>query len=206
VFTLHAPELVSKKPKISLRFDYTVGNGTSTNRVQLISANIQIKSKGGSADQIGASGGVTVSQSSSLASTIYLSGDHTGSMDYVGSVADNSSGTDAAVITGLYYDDANDRTYISMSHSSPPFQTGETLYYHPFRWLSAGIWYSMVSKEQISIYSPGYTTVKAHEYIDLMFTSTSTKTDFRLQVNAPTTYTTVTPKFVRLTGTMELIS
>ncbi len=206
VFTLHAPDLVSKKPKISLRFDYTVGNGTSTNRVQLISANIQIKSKGGSAVQIGASSGVTVSQSSSLASTIYLSGDHTGSMDYVGSVADNSSGTDAAVITGLYYDDANDRTYISMSHSSPPFQTGETLYYHPFRWLSAGIWYSMVSKEQISIYSPGYTTVKAHEYIDLMFTSTSTKTDFRLQVNAPTTYTTVTPKFVRLTGTMELIS
>ncbi len=64
----------------------------------------------------------------------------------------------------------------------------------------------MVSKEQISIYSPSYTTVKAHEYINLMFTSTCTKTDFRLQVNAPTAYTTVTPKFVRLTGTMELIS
>lgn len=206
VFTLHAPDLISKKPKVSLRFDYTVANGTGTNRVQLISANIQIKSKGGSAVQIGTTGGVTVSQSGSLASTIYLSGDHTGSMDYVGAVADSSSPSTTATITGLYYDDANDRTYISMSHSSQVLQTGETLYYHPFRWLSAGVWYSMVDKEQISIYSPSYTTVKAHEYINLMFTSTNTKTDFRLSVVAPTTYTTVTPKFVRLTGTMELIS
>lgn len=206
VFTLHAPDLISKKPKLSLRFDYTVSNGTSTNRVQDITANIQIKSKGGSAVQIGASGGVTVSQSGSLASTIYLSGDHTGSMDYVGAVADNSSPSTFGIITGLYYDDANDRTYISMSHSSQVLQTGETLYYHPFRWQSAGVWQNIISKERISIYSPSYSTVRGYEFINVMSTSTNTKTDFRLSVQAPTTYTTVTPKFVRLTGTMELIS
>lgn len=206
VFTLHAPDLISKKPKLSLRFDYTVSNGTSTNRVQDITANIQIKSKGGSAVQIGASGGVTVSQSGSLASTIYLSGDHTGSMDYVGAVADSSSPSTFGIITGLYYDDANDRTYISMSHSSQVLQTGETLYYHPFRWQSAGVWQNIISKERISIYSPSYSTVRGHEFINVMSTFTNTKTDFRLSVQAPTTYTTVTPKFVRLTGTMELIS
>ena len=206
VFTLHAPDLISKKPKLSLRFDYTVSNGTSTNRVQDITANIQIKSKGGSAVQIGASGGVTVSQSGSLASTIYLSGDHTGSMDYVGAVADSSSPSTFGIITGLYYDDANDRTYISMSHSSQVLQTGETLYYHPFRWQSAGVWQNIISKERISIYSPSYSTVRGYEFINVMSTSTNTKTDFRLSVQAPTTYTTVTPKFVRLTGTMELIS
>ena len=206
VFTLHAPDLISKKPKLSLRFDYTVSNGTSTNRVQDITANIQIKSKGGSAVQIGASGGVTVSQSGSFASTIYLSGDHTGSMDYVGAVADSSSPSTFGIITGLYYDDANDRTYISMSHSSQVLQTGETLYYHPFRWQSAGVWQNIISKERISIYSPSYSTVRGYEFINVMSTFTNTKTDFRLSVQAPTTYTTVTPKFVRLTGTMELIS
>ena len=206
VFTLHAPDLISKKPKLSLRFDYTVSNGSSTNRVQDIIANIQIKSKGGSAVQIGASGGVTVSQSGNLASTIYLSGDHTGSMDYVGAVSDSSSPTTYGVITGLYYDDANDRTYISMSHSSQVLQTGETLYYHPFRWQSAGVWQNIISKERISIYSPSYSTVRGYEFINVMSTFTNTKTDFRLAVYAPTTYSMVTPKFVRLTGTMELIS
>lgn len=206
VFSLHAPALVSKKPKIDARIDLTISNGSSTDRVMTFDVNIQIKSKGGSAVQIGATGGVTVTFQTNLRTTLYVSGDHTNNMDYVGAVANNSSGTNFGTITGMYYDAPNNRTYVDVDHSSASFTNGSTLYWHPFAWTSAGTWTDVSTKENVKVFSPAYNSIHFVESINVMSVATNTATDFRVRASVSATYTMVTGQIKRLTGTLELIS
>ena len=206
-FTLHAPDLVAKKPKIALRIDYRIHNQSSSSVTQALSVDIQVKAKTATAVQIGATNGVTLVSSQTFQHEIYVSGDHTDKMDYVGGVADSSTGSNGVgQIIGIRYDVTNDRTYIAYQQSSDVVTTNETLYYHPYAWAAAGTYKNVVAKESLGVFASRYATTKISEYFPCMFASTDTATTFRIAYAAGTMYTQVTPYIARATGTMELIA
>ena len=206
-FTLHAPDLVAKKPKIALRIDYRVFNQSSSSVTQSLTVDIQVKAKTATAEQIGTTGGVTLASSATFQHEIYVSGDHTDKMDYVGGVADSSTGGNGiGQIIGIRYDVTNDRTYIAYAQSSAVVTTGETLYYHPYAWAAAGTYKKIVEKESLGVFASRYATTRISEYFPCMFAATDTATTFRIAYQAPTMYTQVTPYISRATGTMELIA
>ena len=205
-FTLHAPDLVAKKPKIALRIDYNVGNPTTNSVVQTFLVDIQIKAKTASAVQIGATNGVTLSFSQTQNQEIYISGDYTDQIDYVGGVSDSSSGTQVGQVVGIRYDVANDRTYITYQYSSNFITTGDTLYYHPYAWAAAGTFKKLVEKEHMDVFAARYATTKVSEYFPCMLAATDTATTFRIAYETGYIHSGVTPRITRATGTLELIA
>lgn len=208
-FSVPAPELgISKRVRLDLRTNYVLTKTGSNQRDFTINQKIQVKSKSATGTQVGATGGVVVVGTPFLyKQEIYISGNHLASLDTVGGVADNSSGTGYGTVEGLWYDSANDRTHMLVGQTVVVFSTGDTLYFSPYKFAAVGtfvapsytdnhriVMLSDINSDDVSIEVP-YT-----------FGETTTATVFRIAARITTVYSDVTVTGRGYRGTMELVS
>jgi len=142
-FDMPAPQLgISKRQRVDLIADYSLvkdNTGGGTARSTTIQQSMQIASKSATGVQVGATNGVvTAGFPYTFKQRIYLAGNHLASLDNTGGVADNASGTGFGSIEGVWYDSANDRTYLLVGQATTVFSDGETLFFSPYRFAAVG--------------------------------------------------------------------
>ena len=192
---------------MDLTFDFYFQNATLSSDNVTAFFNLQVKSKSATGSQVGATNGVVfVNFPHAYQQLIYVSGNHLAELDNSGGVADNSSGTGQGAINGVYYDSINDRTYLLVANISQTFSTGETLYFSPFRFASAGTWVSNNGADVIQVSLPAGDTQQMRHVVADTFGATTTATEFRATARMAASYTGVTTKISRFQGTMELVS
>lgn len=208
-FTLPAPELgISKRARVDITGNYSVTKTGSTARSTTIFQSIQVKSKSATGVQVGATGGVVaVDFPYTNHQRVYISGNHLASLDIAGGVADNSTGTGHGAVKSLYYDGANDRTYLVVGQSTTVFSTGETLYFNPYRFAAVG---TFIAAEETTVYTVNFdaneTSASFQIANAITFGETTTDTVFRLFVSSSNGSTDLTHRAKGFTGTMELVS
>ena len=208
-FTLPAPELgISKRARLDLDFMFKLRNTSGTDRKMQIFFTLQVKSKSATGIQVGATNGVVaVSFPHLFKQLIYISGNHLAELDNTGGVADNSSGTGYGTIEGVYYDGANDRTYVLVGQSTTVFSTGETMFFNAYKFAAVGTWVNPASSDIITLDVPtgGGFYYNRHSVSDT-YGAVTTATDFRGNMSILTSYTNVTVESEKFIGTMELVS
>ena len=208
VFTLPAPQLsISKRAKVDQTFEYTFQNSGSSAQTYIVFFSIQLKSKGATGVQVGASGGVYhVSYPFQFNQLVYLVGNHLADLDNTGKVGRDSSGAGLGQINGVYYDGYLNRTYVLVSQISTVFSTGDTMFFSPTGFTSTGTYYAPSSTDVIRVNVPANTTVSYRHQVNETFGATTTATDFRAQMRTSVSYSNTTIKLKKWFGTLELIS
>jgi hypothetical protein len=208
VFTLPAPQLsISKRVKVDQTFEYTFQNSDTSAQTYIVFFAMQMKSKGGTGVQVGASGGVYhVSYPFQYNQLVYLVGNHLADLDTSGKVGRDSSGAGLGQINGVYYDGYLNRTYVLVSQISVVFSTGDTMFFSPTGFTSAGTYYSPSSIDVIRVHVPANTTVSYRHHVNQTFGPTTTATDFRGQMRTSLSYSNTTITLKKWFGTLELIA
>jgi hypothetical protein len=208
VFTLPAPQLsISKRAKVDQTFEYTFQNSDSSAQTYIVFFAMQMKSKGATGVQVGASGGVYhVSYPFQYNQLVYLVGNHLADLDNNGKVGRDSSGAGLGQINGVYYDGYLNRTYVLVSQISVVFSTGDTMFFSPTGFTSTGTYYSPSSTDVIRVNVPANTTVSYRHHVNETFGPTTTATDFRGQMRTSVSYSNTTITLKKWFGTLELIS
>lgn len=208
-FTLPAPELgISKRARLDLDFMFKLRNTSGTDRKMQINFSLQVKSKSATGIQVGATNGVVaVSFPHTFKQLVYISGNHLAELDNTGGVADNSSGTGYGTIEGVYYDGANDRTYVLVGQATTVFSTGETMFFNAYKFAAVGTWVNPASADVVTVDVPtgGGFYYNRHSVSDT-YGAVTTATDFRASMDIATSYTNVTVECEKFIGTMELVS
>jgi hypothetical protein len=166
---------------------------------------MQRKSKGATGSEVGtvtlASGAPPFNQ------WVYISGNVLALLDNTGGVADNSSGSGTTGnINSVYYDSGNNRTYVMVSSSSAVFSNGETMYFSPSKFASAGTWISADYGIDSNIFVPTGKTVNVRIPFSNTYGESTTATEFRPSIVGTTNISNVTCRLVKWIGTMENVS
>jgi len=205
-FAIPAPSLsISKRQRLDLDFDFTTANSSGTDHQVQFTLNMQRKSKGATGTAVGtvtlASGAPPYNQ------WVYISGNVLALLDNTGGVADNSSGSGTTGnINSVYYDSGNNRTYVMVSSSSPFFSNGETMYFSPSKFTSAGTWVEADYGIDNNIFAPTGKTVNARIPFSNTYGESTTATEFRPSIVGTTNISNVTCRLVKWVGTMENVS
>ena len=205
-FAIPAPSLsISKRQRLDLDFDFTTANSSGTDHQVQFTLNMQRKSKGATGSAVGtvtlASGAPPFNQ------WVYISGNVLALLDNTGGVADNSSGSGTTGnINSVYYDSGNNRTYVMVSSSSPFFSNGETMYFSPSKFTSAGTWVEADYGIDNNIFAPTGKTVNARIPFSNTYGESTTATEFRPSIVGTTNISNVTCRLVKWVGTMENVS
>lgn len=205
-FAIPAPSLsISKRQRLDLDFDFTTANSSGTDHQVQFTLNMQRKSKGATGTAVGtvtlASGAPPFNQ------WVYISGNKLALLDNTGGVADNSSGSGTTGnINSVYYDSGNNRTYVMVSSSSPFFSNGETMYFSPSKFTSAGTWVEADYGIDNNIFAPTGKTVNARIPFSNTYGESTTATEFRPSIVGTTNISNVTCRLVKWVGTMENVS
>ncbi len=205
-FAIPAPSLsISKRQRLDLDFDFTTANSSGTDHQVQFTLNMQRKSKGATGTAVGtvtlASGAPPFNQ------WVYISGNVLALLDNTGGVADNSSGSGTTGnINSVYYDLGNNRTYVMVSSSSPFFSNGETMYFSPSKFTSAGTWVEADYGIDNNIFAPTGKTVNARIPFSNTYGESTTATEFRPSIVGTTNISNVTCRLVKWVGTMENVS
>jgi len=205
-FAIPAPSLsISKRQRLDLDFDFTTANSSGTDHQVQFTLNMQRKSKGATGSIVGtvtlASGAPPFNQ------WVYISGNVLALLDNTGGVADNSSGSGTTGnINSVYYDSGNNRTYVMVSSSSAVFSNGETMYFSPSKFASAGTWISADYGIDSNIFAPTGKTVNVRIPFSNTYGESTTATEFRPSIVGTTNISNVTCRLVKWIGTMENVS
>jgi len=205
-FAIPAPSLsISKRQRLDLDFDFTTANSSGTDHQVQFTLNMQRKSKGATGTAVGtvtlASGAPPFNQ------WVYISGNKLALLDNTGGVADNSSGSGTTGnINSVYYDSGNNRTYVMVSSSSAVFSNGETMYFSPSKFTSAGTWVEADYGIDNNIFAPTGKTVNARIPFSNTYGESTTATEFRPSIVGTTNISNVTCRLVKWVGTMENVS
>ena len=205
-FAIPAPSLsISKRQRLDLDFDFTTANSSGTDHQVQFTLNMQRKSKGATGSIVGtvtlASGAPPFNQ------WVYISGNVLALLDNTGGVADNSSGSGTTGnINSVYYDSGNNRTYVMVSSSSAVFSNGETMYFSPSKFASAGTWISADYGIDSKIFVPTGKTVNVRIPFSNTYGESTTATEFRPSIVGTTNISNVTCRLVKWVGTMENVS
>jgi hypothetical protein len=205
-FAIPAPSLsISKRQRLDLDFDFTTANSSGTDHQVQFALNMQRKSKGSTGSAVGtvtlASGAPPFNQ------WVYISGNVLALLDNTGGVADNSSGSGiTGNINSVYYDSGNNRTYVMVSSSSAVFSNGETMYFSPSKFASAGTWISADYGIDNRIFVPTGKTVNVRIPFSNTYGESTTATEFRPSIVGTTNISNVTCRLVKWIGTMENVS
>ena len=182
-FSLPAPiPAISKRQKLGFNTKITMRNtNNSTVSSFVIRMDLQKKSKGVNAVSLGT---VTVVSFSNYVGVLYVSGNKLSIVDGVGGIADSASPSNVSSVQGVYYDGANNRTYITYSDLFQRFSNGETAYYSDSKFTSAGTWVTPSSGIAYRVMPPSGTNAfeDVNIPIELFFGSSSTVTDFRIRM------------------------
>ena len=205
-FAIPAPSLsISKRQRLDLDFDFSTANSSGTDHQVQFTLNMQRKSKGATGSAVGtvtlASGAPPFNQ------WVYISGNVLALLDNTGGVADNSSGSGTTGnINSVYYDSGNNRTYVMVSSSSAVFSNGETMYFSPSKFASAGTWISADYGIDSNIFVPTGKTVNVRIPFSNTYGESTTATEFRPSIVGTTNISNVTCRLVKWVGTMENVS
>ena len=205
-FAIPAPSLsISKRQRLDLDFDFTTANSSGTDHQVQFTLNMQRKSKGATGSEVGtvtlASGAPPYNQ------WVYISGNVLALLDNTGGVADNSSGSGTTGnINSIYYDSGNNRTYVMVSSSSAVFSNGETMYFSPSKFTSAGTWVEADYGIDNNIFAPTGKTVNVRIPFSNTYGESTTATEFRPSIVGTTNISNVTCRLVKWIGTMENVS
>jgi hypothetical protein len=205
-FAIPAPSLsISKRQRLDLDFDFSTANSSGTDHQVQFTLNMQRKSKGATGSAVGtvtlASGAPPFNQ------WVYISGNVLALLDNTGGVADNSSGSGTTGnINSVYYDSGNNRTYVMVSSSSAVFSNGETMYFSPSKFASAGTWISADYGIDSNIFAPTGKTVNVRIPFSNTYGESTTATQFRPSIVGTTNISNVTCRLVKWVGTMENVS
>ena len=205
-FAIPAPSLsISKRQRLDLDFDFTTANSSGTDHQVQFTLNMQRKSKGATGSEVGtvtlASGAPPYNQ------WVYISGNVLALLDNTGGVADNSSGSGTTgKINSIYYDSGNNRTYVMVSSSSAVFSNGETMYFSPSKFTSAGTWVEADYGIDNNIFAPTGKTVNVRIPFSNTYGESTTATEFRPSIVGTTNISNVTCRLVKWIGTMENVS
>ena len=205
-FAIPAPSLsISKRQRLDLDFDFTTANSSGTDHQVQFTLNMQRKSKGATGTAVGtvtlASGAPPFNQ------WVYIGGNKLALLDNTGGVADNSSGSGTTGnINSVYYDSGNNRTYVMVSSSSAVFSNGETMYFSPSKFASAGTWISADYGIDSNIFVPTGKTVNVRIPFSNTYGESTTATEFRPSIVGTTNISNVTCRLVKWVGTMENVS
>ena len=182
-FSLPAPiPAISKRQKLGFNTKITMRNtNNSTVSSFVIRMDLQKKSKGVNAVSLGT---VTVVSFSNYVGVLYVSGNKLSIVDGVGGIAGSASPSNVSSVQGVYYDGANNRTYITYSDLFQRFSNGETAYYSDSKFTSAGTWVTPSSGIAYQVMPPSGTNAfeDVNIPIELFFGSSSTVTDFRIRM------------------------
>lgn len=167
-FTLQAPDLISKIPKVSYRVEYSTAGITS----------LQIKAKSATATMISHPDDVTITVGSggffAYESILTINGDLTKVVDYTGAVSDSINASNGvANIIGIRYDSANNKTIIYVRHQFGLFSQGDYIWYHKYKWASVGTFVDVIDRR-----TDGY--INDVECSSIMLNKTDTESVFRL--------------------------
>lgn len=211
-FDMPAPELgISKRQRVDLVSEYVLvkdNTGGGTRRSVNILQSLQIASKSATGIQVGATGGVvTDGFPYTFKQRIYISGNHLAALDNTGGAADNASGTGFGAVEGVWYDSANNRTYLLIGQATTVFSNGETLFFSPYRFAAVGAFIAPSYSNEVSItldeVSGGGSVRIA---INETYGETTTETKFRIVAKVLTSHSDVTTIARGYKGTMELVS
>ena len=188
-FTLQAPDLIEKIPKITAKVEYA-GKGSTT---------VQMKAKSTTAFLLGGSGAVTVTAMSGFfqySQILTIGGDQTKKIDYTGAVSDTANAANGvANIIGIRYDSTNNKTILTVRATFNLFSQGDDVYYHKYKWVSAGTFVDVIDASDLLF--------EDTEYFQIMLPKTDTATVFRFRyVSSSSGINTVR----RVFGTLEYVS
>ena len=205
-FSLPAPDLnLDKRQKVNVNVNFTVTNSNSLASSPQLYMWIQKKSKGASTVTIGT---VThVSYPRMFLQLVYVSGNKLDLFDSAGAVSDTSTGSSgAASVVDVYYDHVNDRTYIGSAYPTALFTTGDTMYYNPDVWTSAGTWISPEATSRFKVVTLGSDNTRDQRNLSITFGKTGTATEFRLAYQFASSYSGISGQLNNFGGTIENVA
>jgi hypothetical protein len=205
-FAIPAPSLgISKRQRLDLDFDFSTANTSGTDHEVQFTLNIQKKSKGATGTAVGTV--TTATGAPPFNQWVYISGNVLALVDNTGGVADNSSGSGTTGnVQSVYYDSGNNRTYIMVSAYGTVFSDGETMYFSPSKFASAGTWVEADYGIDSRIFVPTGKTVNVRIPFSNTYGESSTVTEFRPSIVGTTNISNVTCRLVKWIGTMENVS
>jgi hypothetical protein len=182
LWSLPAPALsISKRQKLSFSAKIHLKNtNNSTPATNIISFDIQKKSKGVNAQSVGT---VTLVSFSNYQGLISVPGNQLHIVDGVGGIGDSATPSSSNNVLGVYYDATANKTYINYGANTNPFATNDTCYYSDSKFTSAGTWVTPSDGFTYAALVPegSGSTRDINIPIELFFGSTTTATDFRIQ-------------------------
>jgi hypothetical protein len=182
LWSLPAPALsISKRQKLSFSAKIHLKNtNNSTPATNIISFDIQKKSKGVNAQSVGT---VTLVSFSNYQGLISVPGNQLHIVDGVGGIGDSATPSSSNNVLGVYYDATANKTYINYGANPNPFATNDTCYYSDSKFTSAGTWVTPSDGFTYAALVPegSGSTRDINIPIELFFGSTTTATDFRIQ-------------------------
>ena len=182
LWSLPAPALsISKRQKLAFSAKIHLKNtNNSTPATNIISFDIQKKSKGVNAQSVGT---VTLVSFSNYQGLISVPGNQLHIVDGVGGIGDSATPSSPNNVLGVYYDATANKTYINYGANPNPFATNDTCYYSDSKFASAGTWVTPSDGFTYAALVPegSGSTRDINIPIELFFGSTTTATDFRIQ-------------------------
>jgi hypothetical protein len=182
LWSLPAPALsISKRQKLAFSAKIHLKNtNNSTPATNIISFDIQKKSKGVNAQSVGT---VTLVSFSNYQGLISVPGNQLHIVDGVGGIGDSATPSSSNNVLGVYYDATANKTYINYGANPNPFATNDTCYYSDSKFTSAGTWVTPSDGFTYAALVPegSGSTRDINIPIELFFGSTTTATDFRIQ-------------------------
>ena len=182
LWSLPAPALsISKRQKLAFNAKIHLKNtNNSTPATNIISFDIQKKSKGVNAQSVGT---VTLVSFSNYQGLISVPGNQLHIVDGVGGIGDSATPSSSNNVLGVYYNATANKTYINYGAGTNPFATNDTCYYSDSKFTSAGTWVTPSDGFTYAALVPegSGSTRDINIPIELFFGSTTTATDFRIQ-------------------------
>ena len=205
-FHLPAPSLgIVKRQRLDFDFDFTFANSGGANLKFDLEFIMQVKSKSATGTAVST---VTLSAGAPPQNQwMYMTGNQLAKLDNNGGVANNSSGSGTTgTINSVFFEASLNRTYVMVSSGSAAFSTGDTMYFSPSKFLSAGTYFSPENTQVVQIYIPPSVTVTHRLSFSETFGESSTVTEFRPSMRETSSVANVTAKLQKWSGTMENVS
>ena len=201
-----APSLgIVKRQRLDFDFDFTFANSGGANLKFDLEFIMQVKSKSATGTSVST---VTLSAGAPPQNQwMYMTGNQLAKLDNNGGVANNSSGSGTTgTINSVFFEASLNRTYVMVSSGSAAFSTGDTMYFSPSKFLSAGTYFSPENTQVVQIYIPPSVTVTHRLSFSETFGESSTVTEFRPSMRETSSVANVTAKLQKWSGTMENVS
>lgn len=205
-FSIPAPELsIAKRQRVLAHLAVILTNSSSSLETPILFTTIQKLSKGASATSV-----ATVSLGSTISGfvqEIYMSGNQFEKIDGAGSVSNAADGSGGnGTVNAMWYDSAQDRTYMHVGYSSHIFSNGDTLYFNEDAWTSSGTWFSpqYTITTRIPVDASGTTQFRIPFDIGLFKSTTATRLRFTNRFS--TSITGVAGTLLSVEGTVENIA